>query len=80
MLNVWLVFENNYYIGLYTIIRSHSTAALRSLGLNISVLSGTDPHTWEEIAELRKTKAVVTSLKVVNDTAERSVALTSTFN
>jgi len=37
-------------------------------------LPGTDPQTWEKIAEFHKTEAVVTSLKVVNDTAERSVA------
>jgi len=44
------------------------------------MLSGTDPQTWEEISEFRDTKAVVKSVKVVNDAAERSVALMSTFN
>jgi len=56
---------------LHELVTSSSTAALWSLGFNISVLSGTDPQIWEEIAEFRKTKAVVTSPKVVNDTAER---------
>lgn len=65
---------------LHELVTSSSTAALRSLGLDIAVLSGTDPQTWEEIAEFRETKAVVTSVKVVNDAAERSVALMSTFN
>jgi len=65
---------------LHELVTSSSAAALRLLGLNIVVLSGTDPQTWEEIAEFRETKAVVTSMKVVNDSAERSVALMSTFN
>ena len=62
------------------VISSSSTAALQSLGLDINSLSGTDPNTWEEIAEFRDTKAIVKSVKVINDTAERSVALMSTFN
>ena len=65
---------------LHELVTSSSTAALQSLGLDITVLSGSDPQTWEEIAEFRKSKAVVTSIKVVNDSAERSIALMSTFN
>ena len=65
---------------LHELVTSSSTAALQSLGLDITVLSGTDPKTWEEISEYRETKAVITSVKVVNDAAERSFAITSTFN
>ena len=65
---------------LHELVTSSSTAALQSLGLDVTILSGTDPKTWEEIAEFRYTKAIVKSVKVINDTAERSVALMSTFN
>ena len=59
---------------------SSSTAALRSLGLDVAVLTGAEPEIWDEITEFRDTKAVIRSVKVVNDAAERSVALMSTFN
>lgn len=36
---------------LQELVTSSSTAALRSLKLDISVLASTDPQTWEEIAE-----------------------------
>ena len=65
---------------LHELVTSSSTAALQSLGLDVNSLSGTDPNTWEELAEFRDTKAIVKSVKVINDTAERSVALMSTFN
>lgn len=65
---------------LHELVAPSSTAALRSLGLNILVLSGTDPETWEKIPAFQATKAVVKSLKVINDAAERSVALMSSFN
>ena len=65
---------------LHELVTSSSTAALQSLGLDVTILSGTDPKTWEEIAEFCYTKAIVKSVKVINDTAERSVALMSTFN
>jgi hypothetical protein len=65
---------------LHELVTSSSTASLRSLGLDVAVLSNTDPQTWEEIPEFRDTKAVISSVKVVNDAAERSVALMSTFN
>ena len=64
----------------HELVTSSSTADLQSLGLDITVLSGTDPQTWEEISEYRETKAVITSVKVVNDAAERSTALMNTFN
>jgi hypothetical protein len=65
---------------LYELVTSSSTAALQSLGLDITVLSGTDPQAWEEISEYCETKAANTSVKVVNDAAERSTAHMSTFN
>jgi hypothetical protein len=65
---------------LHELVTSSSTAALRSLGLDIAVLTGTEPEIWDEITEFRDTKAVIRSVKVVNDAAERSVALMSTFN
>ena len=65
---------------LHELVTSSSTAALQSLGLDVTILSGTEPKTWEEIAECHYTKAIVKSVKVINDTAERSIALISTFN
>src|ERR1043165_5139839 len=64
---------------LHELVTSSSTAALRSLGLDIDVLFGTEPEIWEQITEFRETKAVITSVKVVNNGAERSVALMTTF-
>ena len=55
-------------------------AALRSLGLNAAILSGREPSSWDEIGSFRKTKAVIASIKVVNDAPERSIALMSSFN
>ncbi|XP_047123055.1 uncharacterized protein LOC124806322 [Hydra vulgaris] len=65
---------------LHELVTSSSTAALQSLGLDITTLSGLEPPSWEESASFRKTKAVVASLKVINDTAERSIALMSSLN
>ena len=65
---------------LHELVTSSSTAALQSLGLDATILSGIDPKTWEDIAEFCYTKAIVKFVKVINDTAERSVALMSTFN
>lgn len=59
---------------------SSSRAALRSLGLDVEILTGHEPSSWDEIASFRKTKAVIASIKVINDAAERSIALMSSFN
>ncbi|XP_047137760.1 uncharacterized protein LOC124814274 [Hydra vulgaris] len=60
---------------LYELVTSSSTAALQSLGLDVTILSGTYPKTWEKIAKFPYNEAIVKSVKVINDTAERSVAL-----
>ena len=65
---------------LHELITSSSTASLRSLGLDVVVLSGKDPETWNDIPSFHEAAEVIRSLKVVNDAAERSVALMSTFN
>jgi len=65
---------------LHHLVTSSSMAALRSLGLDITFISGSDPSAWSSSETFRATKAIICSIKVVNDAAERSVALMSTFN
>src|ERR1043165_10289674 len=40
----------------------------------------TDASTWQQTPSFQKATAVVSSLKVVNDCAERGIALASSFN
>ena len=49
-------------------------------GLDITVLATNDPQTWNDIPSFQQAARLVKSTKVVNDAAERSVALMSTFN
>ena len=65
---------------LHELITSLSTASLCSLGLDVVVLSGKDPEIWNYIPSFHEASEVIRSLTVVNDAAERSVALMSTFN
>ena len=65
---------------LQDLITSSSSAALRLLGLDVIALSGIDPEGWNDIPLFQYTAHVVKSLKVVNDSAERSIALMSAFN
>ena len=64
----------------HELITSSSTAAMNSLGLDVSTLAANDPHIWKDIPSFQQAAAVVKSIKVVNDVAERSVALMSSFN
>ena len=65
---------------LHELITSSSTAAMNLFGLDITVLATNDPQTWNDIPSFQQAARVVKSIKVVNDAAERSVALMSTFN
>ena len=67
---------------LHDLITPASTIALRSLHVDIEFefLFESDPATWNESVKFIEAKTIVNNLKVVNDAAERSVALTSTFN
>ena len=53
---------------LLELVTSLSAAALRSFGLDITILSKHDPQTWDEIFSFCQTKVVVNNIKVVNDT------------
>ena len=53
---------------------------MNSLGLDITVLATNDPQIWNDIPSFQQAAAVVKSVKVVNDAAERSVALMTPFN
>ena len=65
---------------LHELITSSSTAAMNLLGLDITVLAANDPQTWSDIPSFQQAATLVKSLKVVNDAAERTIALMSTFN
>jgi len=65
---------------LHELITSSSTAAMSSLGLDVGILAANVPETWNDIPSFQHTATVVNSIKVVNDVAERSVALMSSFN
>ena len=64
----------------HELITSSSTAAMNSLGLNVSILATNDPQISNDIPAFQHTAPVVKSMKVVNDVAERSLALMSSFN
>ncbi|KAK0054712.1 hypothetical protein Bpfe_015809 [Biomphalaria pfeifferi] len=56
------------------------TAALLSIGLDVALLNGIDPENWSDCPHFQQAANVVKCLKVVNDTAERSIALMTSFN
>ncbi|KAK0040999.1 hypothetical protein Bpfe_029591 [Biomphalaria pfeifferi] len=64
---------------LHALVAASSTSALRSIGIDISFLH-VDPETWKDLPAYVQAKSVIGAIKVVNDSAERSVALMSTFN
>ena len=74
------LFSNLAEKQLHDLVTSSSAAALHLFGINFAELSGQDPLTWDDIPSFRSARAVIESLKVVNDTAERLVALMNTFN
>jgi len=55
-------------------------ATLRSLGLDLAILSGHEPSSLKTITSFRKSKAVIAAFKVFNDPAEHSISLMSSFN
>jgi len=61
----------------HELITWSSTAAMNLLGLDSNVLAANDPLNWNDIPSFQQAAALVKSLKVVNDAAERSVALPS---
>jgi len=65
---------------LLELITSSSTAAMNSLGLDITATAANNPLTWNEIPSFQQAATVVKSIRVVNNAAERSVALMTTFN
>ncbi|ESO11094.1 hypothetical protein HELRODRAFT_167628 [Helobdella robusta] len=59
---------------LHDLVSGTSRAALLSLGMDV------EPDSWNDLPLFQKVANVVKSLKVVNDTAERTVALMTNFN
>ncbi|ESO00500.1 hypothetical protein HELRODRAFT_175938 [Helobdella robusta] len=65
---------------LHDLVSGTSRAALLSLGMDVAILRETEPDSWNDLPLFQKVANVVKSLKVVNDTAERTVALMTNFN
>ncbi|KAK0062841.1 hypothetical protein Bpfe_007561 [Biomphalaria pfeifferi] len=65
---------------LHELISSTTTAALLSIGLIVALLNGIDPENWSDCPHFQQAANVVKCLKVVNDTAECSIALMTSFN
>ena len=65
---------------LHELVNSASICALRSLKINIDFVLNNEPETWKNLPNYQKAKTIVDCLKVVNDSAERSVSLMSAFN
>jgi len=64
---------------LHELVAASSTSALRCLGVDVKLLT-MNPAGWTDSPLFDKAKSVVDSIKVVNDSAERSVALMSSYN
>jgi len=62
------------------LVNSSSVPALRSLGIDTDFILSLDPHTWSTSAVFQQAQSIVCSLTVINDAAERSIALMSQFN
>ncbi|ESO05704.1 hypothetical protein HELRODRAFT_171365 [Helobdella robusta] len=65
---------------LHDLVSGTSRAALLLLGMDVAILRETEPDSWNDLPLFQKVANVVKSLKVVNDTAERTVALMTNFN
>ena len=62
------------------LVNSSSVPALHSLGVDMDFILSSDPHTWSTSAVFQQAQSIACSLTVVNDAAERSIALMSNFN
>lgn len=62
------------------LIGVQSTPALRNLNVNIEFVFLLEPEEWAASDDYKKAKSVVDDMKVVNDVAERSMALIIDFN
>ena len=64
---------------LHQLVAASSTSAFRCLGVDVGLLIQ-DPASWSDSPLFEKAKSAVDSIKAVNDSAERSVALMSSYN
>lgn len=65
---------------LHALVTSASLRTLELLQLDVSFITTNDPETRNDSSVYIQNKSIVSSLKVVNDIAERSIALMSDFN
>ena len=65
---------------LHDLVTAASLRALCSIRIDVNFMLNSDPKSWNDSPIFQQSKSIVDSLKVVNDAAERSVALMSTFN
>jgi hypothetical protein len=65
---------------LWDLVDESSICALKALKIDTEFILKTHPATWTNSAAFHHQKTVISSLKVVNDVAERSVALMTMCN
>jgi len=65
---------------LHQLVDPSSISAMKLLKLDIEFLLNTDPENWTNSQEYIQMKAVIDKLRVVNDSAERAIALATNFN
>lgn len=65
---------------LHDFVGTSSMSCLKSLNVDINFMFDEDPRDWSNLANYKKAKNIVDSIKVVNDTAERTLNLMSDFN
>jgi galactokinase len=62
------------------LVDGSSISTLQTLRFDVEFLLKTDLATWEYSAKYQEIKAVVETLKVINDVAERAIALMTNYN
>jgi hypothetical protein len=65
---------------LHELVSGTTVAVLRNLKLDMRFLLNINPAKWQASAKYIQMKKEITTLTVVNDSAERAMALMTTFN
>jgi hypothetical protein len=67
-------------VTLSQLVDGTSIAAMKLLKLDTDFLINTNPRYWAELEKFTNMKRTIDNLKVVNDVAERAVALATSYN
>ena len=62
------------------LVDSSSVPALRYIGIDVNAFFNKDPDIWSSCPAYTEACSIINSFKVVNDAAERAIALMTTFN